>query len=257
MSQNDTTLGGPGKSFPSTHWSWIRDADDLSSKSARERLDSLLRAYWKPAYSYIRVAWRKSNEDAKDLTQAFFTRLLENRWIGRVHSQGGRFRSYLKQGLKNFLIDADRARAVREPLEDARSLGVHPGSPDRDIPLDEPAADRLFDREWLSCLLDRSIARLEAELREEGKESYFHVFRNYLLEPAAEAGGDSISTQDGDFVVPTYRSVALRSGLTESDVRNYLTACRTRLREIMKSEVEPTLQDSRDAEEELRSLLDR
>jgi RNA polymerase sigma-70 factor (ECF subfamily) len=256
MGQNDTTLGGSGRSFPSTHWSWILEADDLTSQSARERLDALLRAYWKPAYTYVRVAWRKSNEDAKDLTQAFFARLLENGRIGRIDSQGGRFRSYLKKGLKNFLIDADRARSARQPLEDALSLDVDPGSPDRDIPLPEAAADRLFNREWLSCLLDRSIARLEAELRAQGKESYFKVFRNYLLEPAGEPDGDSVRTRDGDFVVPTYRSVALRFGLTESDVRNYLTACRSRLRDIMKSEVEPTVEDSRDAEAELRNLLD-
>jgi RNA polymerase sigma-70 factor (ECF subfamily) len=194
------------------------------------------------------VGWRKSNEDAKDLTQAFFARLLQNNRIAAIQTAGGRFRSYLKQALKNFLIDADRAAEVRKPVEPAFAL-----EGDVDVPT-ESAPDRAFDRQWLSCLLDTSIARLEADLKKDGKSAYFDVFRAYLLEPEAERGV-TVATQSGEIALPTYGSVAKRLGLADSDVRNYLSLCRARLREILKDGVRETVDHPGDVEDELRALL--
>lgn len=255
MRPNDTTLGGAGRSFPTTQWSQILAAQDPSQPGYRDRLDTLLRAYWKPAYAYIRVAWRKSNEDAKDLTQAFFARLLQNGRMAAVRSEGGRFRSYLKQALKNFLIDADRAAEVRRPIEGVFAWEDDPAALEAwGPPSPDATPESVFDREWLSCLLDQSLGRLEEELKREGKEPYFQVFRTYLLEPGA-AGEETVSTRSGTFVLPTYASVGRRWGLSETDVRNYLSQCRTRLREILKEGIRATVDNSADVEDELRSLL--
>jgi RNA polymerase sigma-70 factor (ECF subfamily) len=244
MRPNDTTLGGAARSFPTTQWSQIIAAQDPSQPGYRDRLDTLLRAYWKPAYAYIRVAWRKSNEDAKDLTQTFFARLLQNGRIAAIQSDGGRFRSYLKQALKNFLIDTDRAAAVRRPVEPVSASEI-----DR-----EASPDRSFDREWLSCLLGASLAQLEVELKREDKEKYFNVFHTYLLDPNA-AREVTVSAASGEFALPTYASVGKRWGLGESDVRNYLSHCRSRLREILKAAIRETVEDAREVEDELRALL--
>ena len=248
MGFNDTTLGGGARSFPTTQWSQILAAQDPTQPGHRDRLDALLRAYWKPAYAYIRVGWRKSNEDAKDLTQAFFARLLQNGRIAAIQADGGRFRSYLKQALKNFLIDADRAAEVRKPVEP-----VLPLEGEVDVPTDA-VPDRVFDREWLSVLLDASIARLERELKKDGKAAYFDVFRAYLLDSGSERGV-SVATKSGEIELPTYGSVAKRLGLSESDVRNYLSLCRARLREILKDGVRETVGHPGDVEDELRALL--
>ncbi len=243
MGFGDTTLGGDARGFPTTQWSQVLAAQDPTQPDHRDRLDALLRSYWKPAYAYIRLGWKKSNEDAKDLTQAFFARLLQNGRIATIRTEGGRFRSYLKQALRNFLIDADRAADVRKPIE---AVGIS------DVDLAVP--EREFDREWLSCLLDASIARLEAELKKESKDAYFNVFRTYLLE--ADASGEvSVATRAGDLSLPTYGTVARRWNLKESDVRNYLTYCRARLREILKAGIRETVENARDVEDELRSLL--
>jgi len=248
MGFSDTTLGGSARAFPTTQWSQILGAQDPTQPGYRDRLDALLRAYWKPAYAYIRVGWKKSNEDAKDLTQAFFARLLQNGRIASIQTEGGRFRSYLKQALRNFLIDADRAAEVRKPVEPVVAIDG-----DFDVPTgDDP--DQVFDRQWLSCLLDASLRKLEVELRREGKESYYNVFRTYLLEPHA-AAGDSVATRSGEFTLPTYASVGKRWGLSESDVRNYLSACRARLREILKTAIRDTVEHDRDVDDEFRSLL--
>jgi RNA polymerase sigma factor (sigma-70 family) len=248
MGFSDTTLGGSDRSFPTTQWSQILAAQDPTRPGHRDRLDALLRAYWKPAYAYIRVGWRKSNEDAKDLTQAFFARLLQNGRIAAVQADGGRFRSYLKQALKNFLIDADRAAEVRKPVEPAFAL-----EGEVDVPTDA-APDRVFDREWLACLLDASIARLETDLKKEGKAAYFNVFRAYLLDPGSERE-IAVTTRSGEIALPTYGSVAKRLGLGESDVRNYLSLCRAKLRAILKHGIRETVDNPGDVEDELRALL--
>jgi RNA polymerase sigma-70 factor (ECF subfamily) len=245
MGFGDTTLGGAERAFPTTQWSQV--LADPTQPGYRDRLDALLRSYWKPAYAYIRMGWKKSNEDAKDLTQAFFARLLQNGRIAAVRSEGGRFRSYLRQALRNFLIDAERAAEVRRPVEPV--VGVE----DVEVP-SGGSPDVVFDRQWLSCLLDVSLARLETELKKEGKESYFNVFRTYLLDPGS-AREVSVATQSGELALPTYATVARRWGLNESDVRNYLTFCRGRLREILKDGIRETVEDARDVEDELRSLL--
>ena len=248
MGFSDTTLGGSARSFPTTQWSQILGAQDPNQPGYRDRLDALLRAYWKPAYAYIRVGWKKSNEDAKDLTQAFFARLLQNGRIAAVQTEGGRFRSYLKQSLKNFLIDADRAAEVRRPVEPVIAFDG-----DFEVPVDA-SPDQAFDRQWLSCLLDSSIARLESDLKKESKEVYFNVFRTYLLDPNA-AKEATVATQGGEILLPTYASVGKKWSLNESDVRNYLTLCRTRLREILKAGIRETVENARDVEDELRLLL--
>ena len=250
MSFGDTTLGGTARAFPTTQWSQILAAQDRSQPGHRERLDALLRAYWRPAYTYIRLGWRKSNEDAKDLTQAFFARLLQNGLISSARADEGRFRSYLKQALKNFLIDADRAADARRPVEPVVALDGEVDVPSGVTP------EEAFDRQWLSCLLDEGIVKLEEELRTEGKEVYFNVFRSYLLDSDA-AKEATVSAPGGPLQLPTYGTVARRWGLSEFDVRNYLTHCRARLREILRSAVRGTVDDPRDVEEELRSLLDR
>jgi len=248
MGYGDTTLGGSTRSFPTTQWSQILGAQDRTLPGYRDRLDVLLRTYWRPAYAYIRVGWKKSNEDAKDLTQSFFARLLQNGLIASARAEDGRFRSYFKQALRNFLIDADRAAEVRRPIEPVVALDGEAEVPSGATP------DEVFDRQWLSCLVDDSIARLEAELRTEGKAVYFNVFRSYLLDPDA-AKETTVSSRGGELQLPTYGSVAGRWGLSESDVRNYLTHCRARLRELLKAAVRATVENPRDVEEELRSLL--
>ena len=73
----DTLTGGTGGEFHSTIWSDILAIADPADPRAAERLNRLLQRYWKPVYVFIRMQTRCSVEDAKDLTQAFFTRLLD------------------------------------------------------------------------------------------------------------------------------------------------------------------------------------
>ncbi len=247
----DTNLGGTERALPTTLWSDILALKNASEDEYRLRFDRLLRIYWKPIYAYIRASWRKSSEDAKDLTQAFFAYLLERKYLSNLQPGVGTFRGYLKIALKHFLIDCGRHERVCRPalpvesfiLEGAREVVSDP----------EESPERALDRQWTRCLIDAGLRELESELVREGKQVYFEVIRKYLLEPerlsATEVGEET--PEDG----LTYAAVAAKVGVSESDVRNYLANCRQRLKSILWRHVRESVANEEDIAPELISLL--
>jgi RNA polymerase sigma factor (sigma-70 family) len=241
MPFDDTSIGGPAQAFPSTVWSRLQAAGDPSDPEYRRGMDYLLTSYWKPAFTYIRMAWRKPVEDSKDLTQAFFARLLEKSFVVGFQPERGSFRRYLKQALKYFLINAERDASVRRPEGALLSLEASPEELARITPASpEVTPDAAYDRQWFCDLVDSAIRDLEATLVREGKEAYFRVFRCYLLEDA--------STE-------TYSQVAARLELRESDVRNYLHYCRSALRQILRDRIREYVESDGDVDRELTGFL--
>ncbi len=250
----DTSLGGPGRSFPTTVWEDILAAGDPSSPEYRERLEGLLKAYWKPVFAYVRRAWHKSVEDAKDITQAFFAIILERGLISRISRERGTFRSYLKRALQNFLVDVERAAASRRPTsgrvfsldaepEELERLGGGPG--------DSP--DKAYDREWFRVLFQGAIESLRDQLARDGKAGHFEVFRRYCLEPqglAAPAPGSGTAA-----AAPSYAEVAAKLGITETDVRNQLHYCRSALFVHLKRAIRDYAGSESDVEAELREVI--
>src|SRR5512136_496277 len=99
--------------FVTTHWSVVLRAGVSDTTRARAALDQLCRHYWQPLYAYVRRAGR-SREEAEDLTQAFFARLLAQNSVARADPARGRFRSFLLSALKHFLANEwDKARAQK------------------------------------------------------------------------------------------------------------------------------------------------
>ncbi|MBI2921436.1 MAG: sigma-70 family RNA polymerase sigma factor [Planctomycetes bacterium] len=241
MRGNDTSMGGAGRGFPSTVWSEILEAADAAGARYRELMDGLIRRYWKPVYAYVRIAWRRGNEDAKDVTQAFFARLLEGGSVLRLRPEKGTFRSYLRASLKNFLIDFERAEFSRRKIAGALSLDADPEWLERLGPAaatETPEA--AYDREWVRCLVSESVEALRAELEREGKGEWYRVFARYCLDGGAP---------------PTYRELAAELGLTETDVRHRLERCRERLRAVLRARILDTAASPEDADRELAEVL--
>lgn len=80
--------------FATTHWSVVLAAGDSSSARASEALARLCRGYWYPLYFYVRRLGH-GPADAQDLTQEFFSRVLEKRYLSAADPEKGRFRSFL------------------------------------------------------------------------------------------------------------------------------------------------------------------
>jgi RNA polymerase sigma-70 factor (ECF subfamily) len=221
----DTSIGGSRRDFPSTSWNLIRGV----GKAHREHLERLIYLYWKPAYLYLRASGRKSVEDAKDLTQDFFARLIERKDWEKLTPERGSFRGFLKRALKNFMIDAARREQARRPGE---GLFLFRFEEVRDAhPTVDP--EKAFDREWIKTILRDSIRDLEIRLKKEGSSNLFDVFKLYCLPDGSADPAESSRFLKGELEGITYADVATKLGLRESDVRKRLARCRAVLREIV------------------------
>src|SRR5262249_34107014 len=166
-------------SFPSTHWSLVARARGAWSPDAREALDLLCRAYWFPIYAFIRRHGTEA-EAARDLTQTYFSRLLEKDLLLAANPQKGRFRSFLKTDCTYFLADQrDRERAQKRggvraliPFEALDAEDRY-----RRELADELTPERQFDRTWALSLLDRVLDQLGAEYAESGRAALFERLR--------------------------------------------------------------------------------
>src|SRR5579871_2498333 len=171
MSNGETmhTLPGPSQ-FPTTRWTLVIAAGDPHRKDARSALVSLCENYWYPLYAYLRRRGYSAYE-AQDLTQEFFVRVLEGRYLDRADPEKGRFRSFILTSLKFFVADEeDRRRAHKRgggglvPLELKAGEERYQREPSHD-----ETPERIFERRWALSMLDRVVDRLQREFVHHGR----------------------------------------------------------------------------------------
>jgi RNA polymerase sigma-70 factor (ECF subfamily) len=184
-----------------------------------------------------------SREDAEDLTQGFFARLLEKNYLEGISSDKGRFRSFLLVALKRYLVNEwDRANTQK------RGGGVPPLSLDwQDAetryqinPAHELSPDKLYDRAWAVVVLERVITRLRDENDAEGKASQYEQLRPFLMMGKSE--------------IP-YPQATAALKMTEGAVRVCVHRLRRRYRELLRAEIAQTLANPAQAEEEMQALF--
>ena len=165
------TLPGPSQ-FPTTRWTLVVAAGDRYRGEAQSALVSLCENYWYPLYAYLRRRGYPADQ-AQDLTQAFFMRVLEGRYLDRADPEKGRFRSFLLTSLKFFVADeADRDRAQKRgggavlPLEFVSGENRYQREPSHD-----ETPERIFERRWAISVLERVVERLRNEFGQHGRRS--------------------------------------------------------------------------------------
>ncbi len=161
----------------------VLTAGDASSPSAGAALEALCRAYWYPLYAYVR---RKGYavDDAQDLTQAFFARMLEKNYVAQADCQRGRFRTFLLAALNHFLADEwDKTQRLKRGggREIISFDAVSAEERYRMERLDHFDAVKLYERRWVTTLFDAVLARLEQEFHELGKGKLFDQLKGSLL----------------------------------------------------------------------------
>jgi RNA polymerase sigma-70 factor (ECF subfamily) len=102
--------GHPG--FAQTHWSLIHAAQRGDAEQARAALGRIYEIYSYPLYVYLRRQGCPP-EEAQDLLQAFFLRMIEKDFLRAVDPQRGRFRTFLLTALKHFRPTKSRAHKRR------------------------------------------------------------------------------------------------------------------------------------------------
>ena len=244
MPAEDPTAGSQTQHaiFATTHWSVVVAAGQADSAQAAEALEKLCRAYWYPLYAFVRRRGY-GPEDAQDLTQSFFARVLERNYFQHADPQRGKFRTFLLTALSNFLADEwDRARRLK------RGGGQAPISFDavsaeeryRLEPVDQFDAAKLFERRWATTLLERALTRLEQEFHERGQGELLEALRPFLLGEQGEA---------------TYAEIAPRLAMTTPAVKMSVSRMRARCRELLREEILQTVASPQEAEEEYRALV--
>src|SRR5262245_4382634 len=88
--------------FTTTHWTTVLEAGQQDSPANVQALEKLCRVYWYPLYAFVRRQGR-SADDAQDLTQEFFARLIQKNYLDSVDRSKGKFRTFLLAALENFL----------------------------------------------------------------------------------------------------------------------------------------------------------
>ena len=170
-----------------------------------------------------------SAEDAQDLTQGFFARLLEKHALQVVDPARGRFRSFLLASLDHYVSnERDRDHAQKRgsgmPLI---SLDIATAE-DRYVrePSDPLTPEHIFNRNWALAVLDRVLARLREELQAAGKAQLFESLKGYLTGDAAVGSyqqiGSAIGMTEGALKVAVHRCGAVigRSSTTRSRRRS-------------------------------------
>ena len=214
--------------FETTHWSRVLAAGGASTEQSREALAALCETYWYPLYVYLR-RWGHDVEDAEDLTQGFFARVLEKDLLHVADPKCGRFRSFLLTSLKHYVAnERDHAQAQKRggnvptlslEFETARSRYLRE-------PHDESTPESVLDRRWALTVLDRVLIQLRTDFRQRRKEALFERLKVHLV------GGDSPSS---------CRETAAELGMSESAVRVAVHRLRRRFGELLRDEIGQTV----------------
>ncbi len=235
-----STQKGP-IAFTTTHWSVVLEAQG-QSPAAQEALEKLCRTYWRPVYGFVRRQGIRT-EEAEDLTQGFFSLLLERRDFDAVRKEKGRLRSYLLTSLKHFLASEQR-----------RAVTLKRGKGQRLIPLEElranqrvemeladpPTADRLYERRWALTLMEQVLRRLKDEYCTAGNAALFDSLKQLLPdEPGA----------------PSRAEIASQLGMTDNALRQAFHRFRRRYQILLREEISHTVAVASDIEDELRHLI--
>jgi len=232
--------------FPKTRWSAIEAARSSDPEERRRALDRIVSVYWKPVYKYVRARYRRSAEDAQDLTQEFFGSLLARRSLDAYEPRKARLRTFLRACVDALVANADRdARRLK------RGAGTAPLSLEFELAEGELArtglpsperVDDFFEREWLRSLFAAAVDQLRAACAAKGKEAAFAIFERYDLDDA-EPGR------------PTYADLAAEHGLSVVDVTNHLAGARRDFRRITLELLRETTASDDEFRREALSLL--
>jgi len=233
--------GTSGALFATTHWSVVLAATDYDSPETAAALEQLCATYWYPLYAYVRHRGH-SPEDAKDLTQEFFFRLVQKDYLAQVDPRKGKFRSFLLAAVNHFLAK-----------EWARSRTIKRGGRITFVPLDEAQAEQryqaelsaerspeeIYDRAWAIALLGTVLRRLREETATAGYADRFEKLKDVLV---------------GERPSLSYAELATRLKMTEAALKMTVRRLRNRYAELLHEGIANTVPNPQEAADELRHL---
>ncbi len=233
--------------FPDTRGSLVAAVKSGDAELRARALETLAEAYWKPIYTYVRLKAGRGHEEASDLTQEFFARLVEKDWLAAFDATKARLRTYLRVLVDGLVANESKARnrlkrgggievlsldfeSVRREVEERRNEG-------------ELSPEDFFEREWARSVFSMAVERYRKACAAGGRDRRFELFAAYDLE--------------GDVAVerPRYEDLALRFETTAVDVTNQLSAARRDFRRVVLELLRELTVSDAEFRAEARALL--
>jgi RNA polymerase sigma-70 factor (ECF subfamily) len=235
-----TTAAGSSQ-LPATRWSVLLDARSSDAATRQKALDAFCRMYWMPFYAFLRRRGH-SPEDAEDLTQSFFARMLSGDRLENISTDGskGRLRSYLLTALGNF---ATKQWTRQAPQRQAGIISLDSEAAETAYlsePADHATPERLFEKRWAMAWLDLCIKRLREEYEAAGKGALFEALKPTLALTGAQT---------------SFQAIGAAAGMSEGAARVAAHRLRQHLRVILEEEVAQTVQNPADVSDEMRYLM--
>jgi RNA polymerase sigma-70 factor (ECF subfamily) len=237
----DPPVSVPGR-FATTHWTLVLAAGQHASPASRQALATLCEAYWYPLYAHVRRRGHRV-EDAQDLIQEFFARLLEKDYLRLVDRTRGRFRSFLLAALDHFLAKEWRraqtqkrgGRRIFLSLDFQDAEGRYGNEPSHEL-----TPDKLYERRWALTLIDHALARLRAQFVQDDKLAVFNQLKDCL---------------SGDAARVRYRELATDLGMTEGAIKVAVHRLRKECAQLLREEIARTVAGESEVDEELHDLF--
>jgi len=180
---DQTSMGGTGGVFLTTHWSLIENSKSDHDRS-RALIGLLIDRYWKPVYFYLRRKGH-NNEQAKDLTQGFLHEIVLNRGlIQRADQSKGKFRSFLLHALEQYLIDERQKQYAQKRIPKHKLVSLDaieaPVFPHINTDM---TAEEFYNYGWMSALLDRVLSDVETKCNEQDMSINWNIFNDRVVQP--------------------------------------------------------------------------
>jgi RNA polymerase sigma-70 factor (ECF subfamily) len=212
-----------GAACAAHEWTVVLQARRQDTARAMVALTRLCQSYWYPLYAYVRLRGH-SPEEAKELTQEFFARLLQNKTLAYMKRDCGKFRSFLMSAMNHFLVDEARKGRLAKP----EPLG------------DSPLTEKMFEQNWALAVANVVYDRLKREYEDLGKDEMFAAAKHCLA---------------GTGAAVSYGELAARLSMAENAVKNMVQSLRERYREVLREEMASLVATPAELEEELRCFF--
>ena len=242
--KNRTDMGGERGTFLTTHWSLI-ESIRAGPDQGHALIGSLLKDYWKPVYCYLRRRGY-ANEEAKDLTQAFFQEIVLGKELVQQADRGkGRFRSFLLTALRNYLINVKDKESAQKRVPKGKLLSLDMVDPEA-LPevADGLSPDDCFNHVWVSSLLERALQEVETSCHEDDKTVYWKVFEERVLHPIVDEADP-----------PTVKDLCARYGISDGGkLANMIVTVKRRVRATLEKYVQESVMSADETREELQDM---
>lgn len=227
--------------FQKTQWSLVLAAGENGlTKDGEDALDLLLTKYRPPLVTYARKLGY-GPEAAEDLVQDFIQRLLRRGDIAQLSPERGKFRTFLKAALGNFLLNdvEKRNAAKRGGGMEFMPIGVEEaeGIPARGS-ASNLSPDEACDQHWRRIVITSAIGELRERCKARGKEPLFEALLPCLSGPDAE----------------DYARIAAELGLTSNTIRVTVFRMKKELGDLIDDEIRKTVGSHSSFEEERREF---